>query len=214
MSVSTTMHIPKQLGRVLKGQRKLQQFTQKKAAEQVGLLLKTISSTSMCWSWSGLTDGWLTTSSGGYVSHKKTCDTQLVLHRHCATNLTATPGSRLSAPCFWGREMAKRTGETSSRLRCFSGYYASPTDAENFSVFIEAHGRFRLTPIYDVLSAYPILGRGRTEPPTRASSVRKSAALSYIYKELPERSLRELQVDTGICEAHSPGIRAAVSIHK
>ncbi|HVE84028.1 MAG TPA: type II toxin-antitoxin system HipA family toxin [Myxococcales bacterium] len=30
--------------------------------------------------------------------------------------------------------------------------------AKNFSVFIEAGGRFRLTPRYDVLSAYPVLG--------------------------------------------------------
>lgn len=31
--------------------------------------------------------------------------------------------------------------------------------AKNFSVFIEREGRFRLTPRYDVLSAYPVLGR-------------------------------------------------------
>jgi serine/threonine-protein kinase HipA len=31
--------------------------------------------------------------------------------------------------------------------------------AKNFSVHIEAEGRFRLTPRYDVLSAYPVLGR-------------------------------------------------------
>jgi len=30
--------------------------------------------------------------------------------------------------------------------------------AKNFSVFIEAEGRFRLTPRYDVISAYPFLG--------------------------------------------------------
>lgn len=33
--------------------------------------------------------------------------------------------------------------------------------AKNFSVFIEASGRYRLTPLYDVISAYPFLGRGR-----------------------------------------------------
>ncbi len=32
--------------------------------------------------------------------------------------------------------------------------------AKNFSVFIERGGRFRLTPLYDVLSAYPVLGHG------------------------------------------------------
>ena len=33
--------------------------------------------------------------------------------------------------------------------------------AKNFSVFIGPRGRFRLTPRYDVLSAYPVLGHGR-----------------------------------------------------
>jgi serine/threonine-protein kinase HipA len=31
--------------------------------------------------------------------------------------------------------------------------------AKNFSVFLEAHGRFRLTPRYDIISAFPVLGR-------------------------------------------------------
>ncbi|WP_408889019.1 type II toxin-antitoxin system HipA family toxin [Myxococcus faecalis] len=35
--------------------------------------------------------------------------------------------------------------------------------AKNFSVFIEAEGRFRLTPRYDVLSAYPLLGRKQNQ---------------------------------------------------
>jgi len=32
--------------------------------------------------------------------------------------------------------------------------------AKNFSIFIEAGGSYQLTPRYDVLSAYPVLGRG------------------------------------------------------
>ena len=35
--------------------------------------------------------------------------------------------------------------------------------AKNFSVFIEASGRYRLTPLYDVLSAYPIIGTGANQ---------------------------------------------------
>jgi HTH-type transcriptional regulator/antitoxin HipB len=38
-----TAHTPKQLGQVLKGQRRSQQLTQKQAAQLVGLLPKTIS---------------------------------------------------------------------------------------------------------------------------------------------------------------------------
>lgn len=37
---------------------------------------------------------------------------------------------------------------------------ATDGHAKNFSIHIEPAGRFRLTPIYDVLSVYPILGRG------------------------------------------------------
>lgn len=37
---------------------------------------------------------------------------------------------------------------------------ATDGHAKNFSVHIEADGRFRMTPVYDVLSVYPIMGRG------------------------------------------------------
>lgn len=40
---------------------------------------------------------------------------------------------------------------------------ATDGHAKNFSVFIEAYGRFSLTPLYDVISAYPILGSGRNQ---------------------------------------------------
>lgn len=40
---------------------------------------------------------------------------------------------------------------------------ATDGHAKNFSVFIEAQGRYRLTPLYDVLSAYPILGHGHDQ---------------------------------------------------
>jgi serine/threonine-protein kinase HipA len=32
--------------------------------------------------------------------------------------------------------------------------------AKNFSVFLEPHGAYRLTPLYDVMSAWPVVGRG------------------------------------------------------
>ncbi|MGH8190295.1 MAG: HipA domain-containing protein [Rhodanobacteraceae bacterium] len=32
--------------------------------------------------------------------------------------------------------------------------------AKNFSIAIEQQGRYRLTPVYDVLSAFPVLGHG------------------------------------------------------
>ena len=33
--------------------------------------------------------------------------------------------------------------------------------AKNFSIFIEKQGRFRMAPLYDVISAYPIMGKGK-----------------------------------------------------
>jgi len=33
--------------------------------------------------------------------------------------------------------------------------------AKNFSIFVERQGRFSLTPLYDVMSAYPVLGHGK-----------------------------------------------------
>ena len=46
---------------------------------------------------------------------------------------------------------------------------ATDGHAKNFSLHIKAGGRFRLTPLYDVLSVYPIMGRGpRQLDPHRA----------------------------------------------
>jgi serine/threonine-protein kinase HipA len=46
---------------------------------------------------------------------------------------------------------------------------ATDGHAKNFSLAIEPQGRYRLTPLYDVLSAHPILGRGANQlAPERA----------------------------------------------
>ncbi|MBB5866069.1 type II toxin-antitoxin system HipA family toxin [Xanthomonas sp. 3058] len=47
---------------------------------------------------------------------------------------------------------------------------ATDGHAKNFSLMIESGGRFRMTPLYDVLSVYPILGRGAQQlDPHRAA---------------------------------------------
>ena len=40
---------------------------------------------------------------------------------------------------------------------------ATDGHAKNFSIYINAGGSYALTPIYDVLSAYPIIGKGRAQ---------------------------------------------------
>ncbi len=42
---------------------------------------------------------------------------------------------------------------------------ATDGHAKNFSIFIERNGAFQLTPIYDVISALPIIGRGTNKLP-------------------------------------------------
>jgi serine/threonine-protein kinase HipA len=38
---------------------------------------------------------------------------------------------------------------------------ATDGHAKNFSLFLRPGGRYQLTPLYDVLSAYPVLGQGQ-----------------------------------------------------
>jgi serine/threonine-protein kinase HipA len=40
---------------------------------------------------------------------------------------------------------------------------ATDGHAKNFSLFLGPRGAFRMTPLYDVLSVYPVLGRGRNQ---------------------------------------------------
>lgn len=56
------------------------------------------------------------------------------------------------------REQDKRTFFQAQVL--FWMLCATDGHAKNFSLAIEAQGNYRLTPLYDVLSAYPILGEG------------------------------------------------------
>lgn len=53
---------------------------------------------------------------------------------------------------------------------------ATDGHAKNFSIGIEPLGRFRLTPLYDVLSAYPILGQGANQ--LAASRARMAMAVT------------------------------------
>ena len=51
---------------------------------------------------------------------------------------------------------------------------AADGHAKNFSLFIRPGGRYRMTPLYDVLSAYPVLGEG----PSKISPFKARMAMS------------------------------------
>lgn len=73
--------------------------------------------------------------------------------------------------------------------------------AKNFSVFIEPQGRFRLTPRYDVLSAYPVLGHGAGK--LSEHRVRMAMAVSgrnrhYHWREIQARHWEETAANAGL----------------
>lgn len=72
--------------------------------------------------------------------------------------------------------------------------------AKNFSVFIGAEGRFSLTPLYDVISAYPIIGRGRNKLPRQEA--RMAMAITgtnrhYRWDQIKRRHWEETAVCCG-----------------
>ncbi len=86
---------------------------------------------------------------------------------------TATPPARryesdggpgivdISSVLLGSREAARDRRRFLKAQIVFWMLCATDGHAKNFSVFIEPRGRFSLTPLYDVISAYPILGHGR-----------------------------------------------------
>ncbi len=72
--------------------------------------------------------------------------------------------------------------------------------AKNFSLFLRRNG-YRLTPLYDVISAWPIIGRGPNLLPYEkvklAMALRGSRAY-YLISRIPIRQWRRLAVQTGV----------------
>lgn len=80
---------------------------------------------------------------------------------------------------------------------------ATDGHAKNFSVFIEPYGRFSLTPLYDVISAYPILGSGRNRlAPQKAKMAMAVRGKSRHYKWM------EIQPRHWLSTAREAGLEA------
>jgi serine/threonine-protein kinase HipA len=60
---------------------------------------------------------------------------------------------------------------------------ATDGHAKNFSIFLQPQGKYRLTPLYDVLSAWPIIGRG----PNHLDHKKASMAMSLLGKSRHRR---------------------------
>jgi serine/threonine-protein kinase HipA len=48
---------------------------------------------------------------------------------------------------------------------------ATDGHAKNFSVFLLPHGRYRMTPLYDVISVWPVVGEPANQVPWRAAKL-------------------------------------------
>ena len=80
--------------------------------------------------------------------------------------------------------------------------------AKNFSIFIEREGRFRLAPLYDIISVYPALGHGEGRMPQE--KLKLAMAFSgknrhYKWSEIGARHIRETARRNGL-EASIDGI--------
>jgi serine/threonine-protein kinase HipA len=58
--------------------------------------------------------------------------------------------------------------------------------AKNFSIFHEPGGRFRLTPLYDVLSAWPIIGKGKNQLAIQDARLAMSVRSKNVHWKLRE----------------------------
>jgi len=71
------------------------------------------------------------------------------------------PGIETIMGVLFGSQEASRDRETFFTAQVLFWLLAAPDGhAKNYSVFVERGGRFRLTPLYDIMSAYPVLGHG------------------------------------------------------
>ena len=76
--------------------------------------------------------------------------------------------------------------------------------AKNFSLFVLPGGAFRATPLYDVLSAWPIIGDGPNQIPLRRAKMAmalRSTNAHYRLHEIEARHWRKLAVQTGVAGA-------------
>jgi serine/threonine-protein kinase HipA len=76
--------------------------------------------------------------------------------------------------------------------------------AKNFSLFLEAGGRYRLTPRYDVISAFPMLGQARGKlPPKKAKMAMAVAGTNrhYLWHSILRRHWEETARRCGVGRA-------------
>ena len=78
---------------------------------------------------------------------------------------------------------------------------ATDGHAKNFSVFLNAGDSYRLTPLYDVLSAWPVIGQGANSlspQKARLAMGLRARNMHYRLREIRARHYRELAENSGV----------------
>lgn len=115
------------------------------------------------------------------------------------------PGIRTCLALLAGGNQAK-TDSLQFVLAQLAFWLMAATDghAKNFSLFLERGGGYRLTPLYDVLSAWPIIGTGPNQvSPRRArlSMALRGKNAHYNLHEIHTRHFQALALQSGVPDA-------------
>lgn len=90
---------------------------------------------------------------------------------------------------------------------------ATDGHAKNFSIFLNAFGSSRLTPLYDVLSAYPVIGKGANQlSPFKAkmSMAVRARNTHWVMRDILRRHWLTVSADHGVVGPDGRGVEAVV----
>jgi serine/threonine-protein kinase HipA len=122
------------------------------------------------------------------------------------------PGIETIMSLLLGSQDASKDRESFFMAQVLFWILAAPDGhAKNFSVFIERGGRFRLTPLYDVVSAYPVLGHGNGLIPPEKLKMAMAFRDKNRHFEWDKIHIRHIQESARRCGIDTSAIDAIVS---
>ena len=92
---------------------------------------------------------------------------------------------------------------------------ATDGHAKNFSIVLARGGSYRLTPLYDVISAWPIIGNGPNQVSPRRAKLAmalRGKNVHYNLHEIRTRHWQELARQSGVPEAFDPMVGMVLSV--
>jgi serine/threonine-protein kinase HipA len=112
------------------------------------------------------------------------------------------PGIRAGLGLLGGGSEARTDVLNFARVQlAFLLMAATDGHAKNFSIFLERGGSFRMTPLYDVLSAWPIIGNGPNQVSPRRAKLAmalRSKNAHYHLHEIHTRHWEDLARQSGV----------------